>query len=69
MENNVLQFDDTFWHQLHGTAMDTSAACIYALMYYAYHEYTVLLENYALILLYLFNRYIDDSIGISGTTS
>jgi hypothetical protein len=63
MENNVFQFDDTFWHQLHGTAMGTSAACMYATLYYAYHERTVLLEKYALNLPY-FKRYIDDILGV-----
>jgi hypothetical protein len=30
MTNNVIQFDDTFWLQLTGTAMGTTLACIYA---------------------------------------
>jgi hypothetical protein len=36
---------------------------MYATLYYAYHKITVLLEKYALNLLY-FKRYIDDILGI-----
>eukprot|EP00978_Attheya_sp_CCMP212_P046668 scaffold404316_cov63-Attheya_sp.AAC.1 len=43
--------------------MGISAACMYATLYYAYHEHTVLLEKYALNLLY-FKRYIDDILGV-----
>jgi hypothetical protein len=63
MENNVFQFDNTFWHQKMGTAMGTSAACMYATLYYAFHERTVLMEKYSLNLLY-YKRYIDDVLGI-----
>lgn len=47
MTNNVFQFDDTFWLQLSGTAMGTSLACIYATIYYSYHEETKLLTEFA----------------------
>ena len=47
MSNNVFQFDDTYWLQLTGTAMGTSLACIYATIYYSYHEETRILPAYA----------------------
>ena len=43
MRNNIFQFDNTFWIQLTGTAMGTSVACVYATIYYSYHEETKLL--------------------------
>ena len=46
MTNNVLQFDDTFWLQLTGTAMGTSLACIYATIYFSYHEETKIYPIY-----------------------
>jgi hypothetical protein len=48
MTNNVIQFDDTFWLQLTGTAMGTSLACIYATIYYSYHEETRIYPSFAL---------------------
>jgi hypothetical protein len=47
MKHNVFQFDDTFWLQLTGTAMGTSLACIYATIYYSYHEETSILPTYS----------------------
>ena len=47
MCNNIFQFDDTYWLQTTGTAMGTSLACIYATIYYSYHEETRLLPVYA----------------------
>jgi hypothetical protein len=38
MENNAFSFADTFWLQLAGTAMDTPAACAYAMISYGHHE-------------------------------
>ena len=47
MSNNVFQLDDTYWLQLTGTAMGTSLACIYATIYFSYHEETRILPVYA----------------------
>jgi hypothetical protein len=47
MFNNIFQFDDTFWLQLTGTAMGTSLACIYATIYFSYHEETRILPGYS----------------------
>jgi hypothetical protein len=43
--------------------MGTSAACMYATLYYAYHERTVLIPKYGQNLHY-FKRFIDDIFGI-----
>ena len=48
MRNNVFQFDDTYWLQLTGTAMGTSLACIYATIYFSYHEETRIIPTYSL---------------------
>jgi hypothetical protein len=63
MKNNIFQFDDMFWLQLHGTAMGTSTGCMYATLYYAYHERLTLLSTFSTKLLY-FRRFVDDIIGI-----
>jgi hypothetical protein len=77
MTFNVFQFDDTFWHQLTGTAMGTPVACTFATIYYAYHEekcylkkfhrdyQTATTANTAPLLLY--GRLIDDTIQIWDT--
>ena len=63
MQQNVFQFDDTFWIQTTGTAMGTSVACVYATIYYSQHEETLLLPKYqhndGPLLFY--KRFIDDT--------
>ena len=63
MKNNIFEFGDSFFLQLIGTAMGTPVACIYATIYYAYHERTYLLQKYARYLC-LLRRFIDDMFGI-----
>ena len=63
MKNNIFECGDSFFEQLLGCAMGTPVACIYATLYYAYHERTVLLPKYSDNLLFL-RRFIDDMIGI-----
>ena len=63
MTRNVFQFDDTYWLQKDGTAMGTSTACMYATLYYAFHERLHILPRFGQHLLYL-KRFIDDMIGI-----
>ncbi|MGL5935090.1 MAG: hypothetical protein ACRCZI_05660, partial [Cetobacterium sp.] len=46
MRNNVFQFDDTYWLQLTGSAMGSSLACVYATIYYSFHEETYILPKY-----------------------
>jgi hypothetical protein len=65
MEYNVFNFDDTCWLQIKGTAMGTSVACMYATIYFSFHEETTFLsapyktENRLKLLLYV--RLIDDA--------
>ena len=63
MTRNIFQFDDTYWLQTDGTAMGTSAACMYAMLYYAYHERQSILPTHGRNLLY-FKRFIDDVLGV-----
>jgi hypothetical protein len=70
MTTNVFQFDDTFWLQLTGTAMGTSLACMYATIYYSYHEETHILQTFARTqakphnALLFYARLIDDAFQI-----
>ena len=59
MRNNLFEFGDTYWLQLLGTAMGTSAAVMWATLYFGYHEERKLLPKYRLSLFY-FKRFIDD---------
>ena len=63
MSNCIFKFGNTFWHQLIGTAMGTPVACIYATLFFAYYERTILLRKYKKNLL-LYVRQIDDIFGV-----
>lgn len=63
MRNNIFEYGDCFFLQLLGTAMGTSAAVMWATIYYAYHEVHTLIPRYGNFLLY-FKRFIDDCFGI-----
>ena len=63
MMNNVFEFGDLFFLQLLGTAMGTSAACMWATLYFAYHEVHKIIPTHGHNLLY-FKRFIDDICGI-----
>ena len=67
MSNNVFQFGDTHWLQKSGTAMGTSVACMYATIYFSYHEETQIIppsHNHNLL---LYQRYINDALIIQAT--
>ena len=61
MRNNVFTFGNRYWLQLQGTAMGTSCACMYANIYYSYHEETRLTSAPTL---WFWRRLIDDGFGI-----
>ena len=61
MNNNIMQFGDTFWRQLCGTAMGTSAAVNYANFYVGILELDCILSKYKNYLSF-YGRYIDDRI-------
>lgn len=63
MSRNIIQFDDTFWLQIDGTAMGTSTACMYATLYVALHERLNLLPEFKDSLEY-YKRFIDDIFAI-----
>ena len=63
MRNNVFEWGDLFFLQKLGTAMGTSAAVMWATLYYAYHEVHCLIPKHGRHLLY-FKRFIDDIFGV-----
>ena len=63
MKNNIFEFGALYLLQLTGTAMCTSAVCMWATIYYAINEMRSLIPSYGLYLL-LFYRSIDDIIGV-----
>ena len=63
MKNNIFEFGDCYFLQLLGTAMGTSAAVMWATIYYGYHEVHTLIPNHGHNLFY-FKRFIDDMFGI-----
>jgi hypothetical protein len=65
MNSNVFEFGDTWWKQLAGTAMGTSVACMYATIFYSYHEETcLLLPTTVKYRILFYKRFIDDAIVI-----
>jgi hypothetical protein len=63
MKNNIFQFGDTYWRQTSGTAMGTSTAVNYAVLYVGLLEITKLLPKFPHNLLYL-KLFIDDIVGV-----
>lgn len=63
MKNNIFEWGDLYFLQLLGTAMGTSAAVMWATIYYAYHEVHTLIPRHGIHLHY-FKRFIDDIFGI-----
>lgn len=59
MRNNIFEWGDLYFLQLLGTAMGTSAAVMWATLYYGYHEVHTLIPRYNNNLFY-FRRFIDD---------
>lgn len=65
MKFNIFEFGNLRLHQIRGTAMGTSAACIWATIYYAIHENACILPKYNLHLYEgRIHRFIDDIFGI-----
>ena len=63
MRNNIFEYGDLCFLQLLGTAMGTSAAVMWATLYFAYHEVHTIIPKYGDCLLY-FKRFIDDIFGV-----
>ena len=61
MTNNNFECGDTFFLQLLGTAMGTSAVVMWATLYYAYHKEHYLIPRHGEHLLY-YQRFIDDML-------
>ena len=63
MQNNTFEWGDLNLLQLLGTAMGTSAACMWAMIYFCVHEDNTLTPRFSDHLL-LYCRFIDDIFGI-----
>ena len=63
MTSNVFEFGSLHFLQLVGTAMGTSAACMWATLYYACHEKRRIYPNYNTQLFY-YKRFRDDIFAI-----
>ena len=63
MKQNIFQFGDTFWLQLMGCAMGTSAAVNYLYAYVGLLELQRLLVDYKEYLLF-YKRHINDGLGV-----
>ena len=69
MERNAFQLGDSDWLQGRATAMGTSAACMYATIYYSYREETRVLTNDNKYKLVLYKRYIDGTLALQSAPS
>ena len=58
MKYNVFHFGNRFFIQKNGTSMGTNVGCMYATIYYSYHEETVILK---LSFIKFYKRLIDDA--------
>lgn len=63
MRNNIFKWGDMHFLQLLGTAMGTSAACMWATIYCGIHEIDTLLACY-LHCLFLYRHFIDGMFSI-----
>ena len=65
MESNFFKFDDLLFVQTNGTAMGTSVACMYATIYFSYHEETRICNKEVIDHeLLIYRRFIDDGFAI-----
>jgi hypothetical protein len=62
MQNNIVQFGDTFWKQISGTAMGISPAPPWAILFFAIHE-IYFVDKWKESLLF-WKRFIDDGLGL-----
>ena len=63
IKQNIFQFGDTFWLQVMGYAMGTSAAVNYSYLYVGLLELQILMVGFEEFLLF-YRRFIDDGIGV-----
>ena len=63
MRNNIFEWGDMYFLQLLRTAMGTSAAVMWATIYFAYHEVHTLIPVHGVHLFY-FKRFIDNIFGV-----
>ena len=63
MKNNLFDFEDLFLLQLLTTAMGFSAAVLWAILYFAYHDMNTILPKFGHLILY-FKHYINDIFGV-----
>ncbi len=62
MHHNIMQFGDSYFLQLVGTAMGTSVAVVFANLYFGWHEKMLLLPKYhdTLKRIIFHSQFVDD---------
>ena len=63
MRHCIFKFGNTWWLQNISTAMGTPVACMYAILFFAYFERTIILCKYLKKIIF-YKRQIDDVLGI-----